>query len=514
MIKRADSARGAPAPLRISCRVDVELIARPNSRRFFSTRKSAGNHCSRCSLVPSDYCETVLVRSSISLLKSPHRAWRHIKFSAFAIGRFASWTGVHIDSAKDINRQPIAFHRTGDAAVYTSIQRVSHQGDQPSLFSLRALFVRCFATAKLALPRLSSDTQRHHSPMSTERESNSTVPSRSSVQLLPVWLAWSGFAPFPPSSSPQSPLVDARERPGSSPAVVPPRLRSYVLLFTSNGTSASSSSSPLPPFVQYSSFPRTHALPRVLVLTPRRIRIPSGPDAHLHSLFAARKAYPDPEWSSRSPSLAIRRQEGVSGPRVVQPFIFIRHPPPRRRIWSPNGPAVNLYSPSAARKAYPDSEGSRRSSSLAIHRRGRHIWTASGPGVYLHSLSAARKAYPDPEWSSRPSSLTIRCQKGVSGPPMVQAFILARYLPPGRRIRTPSGPAVHLYSLFAAREAYPEPGWSSRSSSLAIRCREGVSGPRAVQAFIFDRYPLPGRRFRTPSGPAVHLHSLSAARKA
>ena len=373
MIKRADSARGAPladmdrgvqirggvqircdtgAPAR-PCRVDVEPIARPNSRRFFPHGIPLQSLLTRPIRLLWDGSGQI---ASLSLLKSPHRAWRHVKFSAFAIGRFASWTGVHIDSAKDISRQPIAFHRTGDAAVYIAIQRVSHRGDQPSLFSLTALFVRCFATAKLALPRLSSDTQRLHSPMSTEGESNSTVPSRSSVQLLRVWLAWGGFAPFSPSSSPQSPLVDAREHPGSSPAVVPPRLPSYVLLFTSNGTTVSSSSSPLPPFVQYSSFPRTHALPRVLVLTPRRIRTPSGPAAHLHSLSAARKAYPDPEWSSRSSSLAIRRQEGVSGPRVVQPFIFPRHPPPRRRIWSPNGPAVHLYSLSATRKAHPDPE--------------------------------------------------------------------------------------------------------------------------------------------------------------
>ena len=52
------------------------------------------------------------------------------------------------------------------------------------------------------------------------------------------------------------------------------------------------------------------------------------------------KAFPDRERSSRSYSLAIRRQEGVSGPRMVQPFIFIRYPL------------------SATRKAYPDTEWS------------------------------------------------------------------------------------------------------------------------------------------------------------
>ena len=267
----------------------------------------------------------------------------------------------------------------------------------------------------------------------------------------------------------------------------------------------------------------------------RRIRTPMvQPGVHLHSLSAARKAYPDPEWSRRSSSLAIRRQEGVSAPRVVQAFIRTRYPPPGRRILTPSGRGVHLHSLSAARKAYPDPEWSRRSSALAIRLQkgvsgppvvqpfiftrsplpGRRIRTATGPGDYLHSLSAARKAHPDPEWSSRSSSLAIRHQEGVSGPRVVQAFILTRYPPPRSRTRTLDGPAVHLHSLSASRKAYPDPEWSSRSSSLAIRRQEGVSGPRVVQPFIFTRYPPPGRRIRTPSGPGVHLHPLSAARKA
>ena len=248
----------------------------------------------------------------------------------------------------------------------------------------------------------------------------------------------------------------------------------------------------------------------------RRIRTPSGPAVHLHSLSAARKAYPDRA-------------------RVVQPFIFTRYPPPGRRIRTPSGPGVHLHSLSAARKADPDPEWSRRSSSLAIRRQegvsaprvdqafiftrsplpgrrirprlvqviiftrypppGRHIRTPSGPTVHLHSLSATRKAYPDPVWSRRSSTLASRLQKGVSGPRVVQSFIVTRCPLPGRRIGTPDGPAVHLHSLSASRKAYPDPEWSSRSSSLAIRCQEGVSGPRQ-------------------GGPAVHLHSLSAARKA
>ena len=266
----------------------------------------------------------------------------------------------------------------------------------------------------------------------------------------------------------------------------------------------------------------------------RRTQTPSGPAVPLHPLSAARKAYPDHGWSSRSFSLAIRLQEGVSGPPVVHPFIFSRYPPPGRRIRTPSGPGVHLHSLSAARKAYPDPEWSSRSSSPAVRCQegvsrpravqafiltryplpGRRTQTPSGPAVHLHSLSAAKKAYRDPEWSSRSFSLAIRLQEGVSGPPVVHPFIFSRYPPPGRRFRTATGPGVHLHSLSASRKAYPDPEWSSRSSSPAVRCQEGVSRPRAVQAFILTRYPLPGRRLRTPSGPAVHLHSLSAAKKA
>ena len=108
---------------------------------------------------------------------------------------------------------------------------------------------------------------------------------------------------------------------------------------------------------------------------------------------------------------------------------------------------------------------------------GRRIQTTSGPGVYLNSLSAARRAFPDPEWSSRSSSLAIRRQEGVPGPRVVQPFIFSRYSPPGRRIGTPSGPSVHLQSLSAARKAVPDRDWSRRSSSLV--------------------YPPPGRRIRS-----------------
>ena len=335
----------------------------------------------------------------------------------------------------------------------------------------------------------------------------SSVPTCSSVQLLPVGV-WSGFAPFSPSSSPQprAPSFFSCGR-----ATAPPIIRSPVHL-------------------------------------PRHLR------PALHLLSASRKAFPDRDWSRRLSSLAICRQQGVSGPRLVQAFIFTRYPPPpARRIRTATGAGVYLHSLSATRRAYLDPEWSRRSSSLAIrlqegvsgHRvvqafiftryppPGRRIGTPSGPAVHFHSLSPARKAYPDPWWSSRSSSLTVCHREGVSRPRLVLPFIFTRYPPPGRR-RTPSGPGVHPHSLSASRKAYRDPEWSSRSSSLAVRCHEGVSGPWMVQSFIFTRCPLPrrrirtldgpaliftrcpppGRRIRTLDGPAVDLHSLSASRKA
>ena len=143
---------------------------------------------------------------------------------------------------------------------------------------------------------------------------------------------------------------------------------------------------------------------------------------------------------------------------------------------------------------------------------GRRIRTSSGPGVYLHSLSAARKAYPDPEWSSRSSSPAIRCQEGVSRPRAVQAFKLTRYPLPGRRIGTPSGPGVHLHSLSAARKVYRDPEWSSCSSSLAIRRQEGVSGPRLVQAFTFARLSASRKAYTVPRGQPFFLTRLAAVR--
>ena len=115
----------------------------------------------------------------------------------------------------------------------------------------------------------------------------------------------------------------------------------------------------------------------------------------------------------------------------------------------------------------------------------------SGPVVHIHSLSAARKAYRVPEWSSRSSLFAIRHQEGVSAPEV-----------------------VHLHSPSAAGRAFSGREWSSRLSPLNIRHQEGVSGTRGVKALIFTRHPPPGRRIRTPSGPSVDLHSPSTAGKA
>ena len=210
------------------------------------------------------------------------------------------------------------------------------------------------------------------------------------------------------------------------------------------------------------------------------VRTLSGPSVHLYSPSTAVKASQGRECSSRSYSLAIRRQEGVSGPRMVQPFIFF------------------LYPLSATRQAYADHEWS-------IFTRhappGGRFRAANGPAVYPHSISATRNAYPKPAGSRRLSSLAIRRREGVSGPRVVPQSIFTRHPPPERRtggprvvqssifarypapegpVRTLSGPGVHLYSPSTAEKASPDRERSSRSYSLAIRRQEGVSGPRMV----------------------------------
>ena len=207
------------------------------------------------------------------------------------------------------------------------------------------------------------------------------------------------------------------------------------------------------------------------------IRTASCPGVYRHSIYPTRKAYEEPEGSRRLCSLAIRRQEGVSGPRVVPPFIFTRHPPPGRRTGGPRDVQSSIFT------RYPPPE--------------RPVRTLSGPSVHLYSSSTAVKAFLDRERSRRSYSLAIRRQEGVSGPRMVQPFIFIRYPlsatrkaypdpkwsiftrhpPPGGRFRAANGPAVYPHSISATGKAYPEPEGSWRLSSLAIPHRKGVSGP-------------------------------------
>ena len=159
--------------------------------------------------------------------------------------------------------------------------------------------------------------------------------------------------------------------------------------------------------------------------------------------------------------------EGVSGPRLVQLFIFTRYPSPGRRIRTASGPSVHLHSLSATQgRQFPDPEWSSRSSSLAIRRQ--------------------EGAIRDPEWSRRSSSLAIRRRKAYPDRDLVQPFIFTRYPASGRRIRTATGPSVHLiHSLSATREGTQNPsGPAVHLHSLSAAGPEGVSEPRAVQAFI------------------------------
>ena len=172
---------------------------------------------------------------------------------------------------------------------------------------------------------------------------------------------------------------------------------------------------------------------------------------------------------------------------MVQPFIFSHYPLPGRRLRIPCGPGVHLT-------GYPPPR--------------RRIRTPSGPAVYLHSLSAARKASPNPEWSSRSSSVAIRCQEGVSGSRAVQPFIFIRYPPLGRRIGTPSGPAVHLHSLSAARKAYPDPTGPGVHLRSSIRLQEGVYGPEGPTVLLNSPIRRSGDAFKSRM-----IQSFSSARR-
>ena len=212
MIKRADSARGAPAPLRISCRV---ASSRSHGRILVAPFPD-GNPLVTAS---------VAAHSSHPIIG--RRFWSESFASQVSTSRVATQLGVFrlrhrplliVDRRPSTSTPPRTQAGTRSRSTVQAIRLYIHLFSEyhTEATSLRFLLLTLSSivvlfTAKLALPRRSSDTQRCHSPIPTGGESISSVPTRSSVQLLPVgvWLAWNGFAPFSPSSSPQSPLVDA-----------------------------------------------------------------------------------------------------------------------------------------------------------------------------------------------------------------------------------------------------------------------------------------------------------------
>ena len=477
--------------------------------------------------------------ASLSLFKSPHRAWLH-KPSAFAIGRFSSWIGICTYRPRQGHQPPT--HRKGDAAVYTTIQRVSHPG--------RSAFVRCFAHCSAFVCSVGS-------PPSSRSPASAGIPSSAAVLCLPemsrilpfqaarpfrYWplaFGWRGLASRHFRHLPRPSLRWAM--PAS--ALVPhwhcllllSRFPSYVLLFTSHGTTAQ--------FLK----PTPALRPVFLVLT--RACVATQSSSHTHASWW--RALKVRRWSSR---LATRRQGGVP---VDQPLFSRNHSPPGRRILTARYPADHLhYLRYAAKETFPDRRLSSRSSSLARLSPKGLIETTADPTGHCHSHIC-----PDHDWSNQwawlayllprgrvrsrliqpvvftrlPAAMTaypmiqplifrtargpavhlrsfIRDQQGVSGSPGIQPFIFARYLPPRRRIRTPSGAAVHLRSLSAARRTYPDPEWFCRSSSSAFCSQEGVSVPREVQPSSSLPYPPPGRRIRTARVQPFFLTHLSAVR--
>ena len=296
--------------------------------------------------------------------------WRHnSEFSAFAIGRFSSSIAVLTHRLRQgESRQPIAFHRTGDTAVYTAIQRVSHRGDQPSFLAtsfremkelgtrLRFLLLTLSSfvfllTAKLALPRRSIDTQRCHSPIPTGGESISSVPTAHPFSYCPLAFGRRGVAsghfrhllrPSPRLSVPASALVSllrschraARHTFSCSPPTGPP----------------SSSSSPLPPFVQYfrRSIPRDGGARNALhsqaspVARPgfvlRRGVIPGWPQVRpliaLPPIAGSSPAQPplaiEPRSKTSSDSSRTRHTRQLTGCSVTRRVPSVRPPAPTR----------------------------------------------------------------------------------------------------------------------------------------------------------------------------------------
>ena len=222
MIKRADSAR---ADL---CRVDVDRTAEFSSILF---QKFACNRFSCCSLVPSDCCETVLVRSRVFCFSSLHIARGYTIFppspSAAPHRGSVSLHGIH--SAQD-RRQPITFHRTCHAAVYTAIQRVSHRGRSAFVLWF-AHSVRLLFCSPLSWRSLASAVAPSGASVLCQTEVSRIRPFRAAhpFNYCPFAFGWRGVAsrhfrhlprPSPRWLAPTSALVPHRDTPATAPPVV------------------------------------------------------------------------------------------------------------------------------------------------------------------------------------------------------------------------------------------------------------------------------------------------------
>ena len=205
---------------------------------------------------------------------STSRVATQYKFSAFAIG-FSWWIGVLRPYTSTPATNQLVTDRVPPYRRYCctySYQRVSHRSHSAFVFCSARLRLLFLLTAKLALPRLSSATQRYHSPMPTGDESYFTVPSRSSVHLLPAgvfagveWLRaiFAAFlAPVPASRCPREPWLHTGIVFSCGRATAPPVVRS---LFTSHGTSVKPTPALRPVFLR----PVFHAVfcpsPRLLM---------------------------------------------------------------------------------------------------------------------------------------------------------------------------------------------------------------------------------------------------------
>ena len=296
--------------------MDVQPIARPNSRRFFSTRKSAGNRCSRCSLVPSDYCETVLARSRV------------FRFSSLHIAR---------GDTSSFPPSPSAASHRGPASTSTP-PRTSAANRSRSTVQAMLLYIQLFSEYHTEAISLRCFRSQHYSfvvlpPLSWRSPASAVIPSGAIVLCLPKVsrirpfraahlfsycpFGWRGVA-----------SRHFRHLPRPSPRWLMPA-SALVLLPRSCHRASRRTFSCSPPTGPPRPSPQAHSRPSSTI--PR-----SQARKHCHAFSCSR--------------------QGVSGPRALQPLIFTRYPPRERRIRTPSGPTVHPHSLSAARKAYPDHE--------------------------------------------------------------------------------------------------------------------------------------------------------------